>query len=118
MGRPHNAVGAGVFGDAASSGRWRRVVGTHEGVERALEAAEERHGSSAAAAGTAAVRGSLKSDVVVLRFRADRRILKRTSRDFRGWVVSAAFPDPQTADLRKGKFRGKGGFGGVFAPLL
>ena len=65
MGRPYNAVGAGVFGDAASSGRWRRVVGTHEGVERALEAFEERHGSSAAAAGTAAARGSLKSAVVV-----------------------------------------------------
>ena len=102
---------------SASSGRRRRVVGAHEGVERALEAAEERHGSSAAAAGTAAARGSLKSDVAVLRFRADPRILKRTSRDFREWVVSAAFPDPQTADLRKGECRGKGGFGGVFAPL-
>ena len=46
---PLHAVGVGVFGVAALARRWRRVGGTHEGVERALEAAEERHSSSAAA---------------------------------------------------------------------
>ena len=34
---------AGVFGVAALARRWRRVVGTHEGGERAFDASEEAH---------------------------------------------------------------------------
>ena len=43
MGRPHNAVGAGVFGDAALARRTRQLLVARERGESAFDASEEAH---------------------------------------------------------------------------